>query len=321
MIKTKQRKSAQQSVPPVEEIACYPLDGYGYFDDSEEWGKKLINLWIKTKRAYVEEGIANAELFKTELQRAILEEIDIEDAFAQGCAEIGVDGDQLFGGPVYDQYFDRQLARAFSSIPSHLHAELCWIPEWDGHCLDTLMDTHGLKSEHYRSNYLEDVLPGDWLRLFLQMVNCSSVDLIGAAIEEQGEVGRVLAQKCAQANFKVSKDQNRPQLLTASQVITAIENAYTYAIPMFHFEVNVRALFEAAPELPMKMATVKGQVHVGFHQPVNGAGYMDTYAGEVVIPANAIGFAGADRWSYGINRTYGLVRSYFYTTPVSISGN
>jgi len=321
MVMTKNQKCVKTRLPAAEDIACYPLDCYGNFNDSDEWGKRLLNIWIKAKRDYVEEGIANPDLFKSELQRAILEEIDIEDAFEQGCAELGFNSELLRDSAIYDQYFDLQSAKAFSAIPSHLHSELCWIPEWDGRSIDSLIETHGLQSDRYRSNYLEDIVPGDWLRRFLQMVNCSSVDLIGQAIAERGEEGRVFARKCAKANFKVDKNQNLAQLLSASQVIAAIENATSYALPMFHVEVNVRSLFQASPDLPMLLSTVRGEVHVGFHCPVNGAGYMDTYPGAVVVPANAIGFAGANRWTYGINKTYDLVRSCFYTTPVSVSGD
>jgi hypothetical protein len=81
--------------------------------------------------------------------------------------------------------------------------------------------------------------------------------------------------------------------------------------------VNVKALFLMSPGAAMRMSSAKGQVHLGFHEGFNGAGYMDSYAGEIVIPANAAGFLSSNNWNYGIDSVYGIVKSCFYTTPAA----
>lgn len=302
----------------VADIPCYATDFDTDYHYSNEWGNKLVDIWIKTKQAFMAEGNWAQGVFRKELQRQMLDQLDITDAFLQGCAEQGFTGE--LDSELYEEFFSLQMANVFSLIPSSLHAEFCWVPEWRGGDVDDLMYTQGLRSDRYRSSYIEDVQPGNWLRLFLELVNCSSVDLIGEAINERGEEGRVLAEKCAKANFKVDKDQNRAQLMNPHQVISAIENAYSNAFPVVHCEINLKALFEMDPSKPMTLKSAKAHVHVGLHEPLNGAGYLDTYPGQVTIPADAVGFFGANRWKYGINKVYGLVRSAFYTIPEQKTG-
>lgn len=300
----------------ASDIPCHAtfVSDYNY---STEWGNKLIEIWIAARKGFVAEGWT-VPVFQDVLREAILEELDIEDAFLQGCAELGIEGDVY--SELYDQYKDAQRKDAVNLIPSGLHAELCWIPEWDGMSLDSLFETHGLRSDKWRSNYIEDVQPGPWLEIFLKLVNCSSVDLIGEAISEAGDAGRALAEKCAKANFKVAKDQTRRQILSPAEVISAIENANVNTIPMCHCEIDVRALFNLDPTHAMRLSTNKeGKVHVGFHEGINGCGYMDTYDGEVVIPPHAVGFLSALRWKYGIDATYGLFKPCFHTTPVAVA--
>lgn len=298
------------------DIPCYALDLSDYHY-SAEWGNRLIEIWIENRQAFVKEGLS-VEAFRENLCADILSAADIDDAFLQGCAEAGIDDD--LGSDRYDAYLELHQKDVLNIVPSGLHAELCWIPDWNGGDLDSLIESHGLKSERWGSNYLEEVIPGNWLKVFLEMVNCSSTDLIGAAIAARGSDGRAFAEKCAAANFKVDRDQQRRQLLSPDQVIAAIENAHVNALPMFHFEINVRALLQLDPRQPMRLCTTKREeVHVGFHEGINGAGYMDTYKGEVVVPPTAVGFLGAKRWRWSINETYGLFRPAFYATPVAMS--
>ena len=299
------------------DIPCHAMavDDYNY---STDWGNKLIDIWIKTKKLFRSEPMS-VKGFREELRAAIIEELDLADAFHEGCAVIGIDGNAEFD--LYEEYVDHYSEDALSLITSGLHAELCWIPGWNEADLDDLHYDFGLRSDHFKSNYIEDVQPGKWLEVFLKMVNCSSTDLIGECIKQRGNEGRFFAEKCARAQFKVEKDQNRYQLLTADQVIAAIENAYTGAVPMLHCHVNVRALFEMDPTQAMRLSTKQGKVHVGFHEGIfSGAGYMDTYPGEIVVPAAATGFIGASRMRYDVNETYGLYLPAFYTTPVAVNG-
>ena len=259
------------------DIPCHATELCTDYHYSDEWANQLVNIWIAAKREFVAEGWT-VEQFRKELETAVLNALDIEDAFEQGCAELGLDAQADIDTEMFDAYFASQLENVKHLIPGHLHAELCWIPEWVVNNLDCLIDTHGLRSDKWRSNYLDDVQPGNWLERFLVMVNCSSVDLIGYAIANRGEEGRTFAEKCAKANFKVSKDQNRKQIMDPEQVVSAIENAYFNAVPMAHAEINLRALFDLDPTKPMRWTTdKKGEVHIGFHEFINGAGYLDTY--------------------------------------------
>lgn len=295
------------------DIPCYAI----YSTDShysDTWGNKLVALWIATKRAFAR-GEIKPENFRDELAGGIINEADWLSDFRQAAIEVGADPDD---DVLFEEYVSLHKGRAFDLIPTGLHAEFCWVPEWDGANLDDLLETLGLRSDRWNSSYIEDIRPGNWLAVFLRMVNQSSEALIAACIEKDGDNGRAFERKCAANNFVVGKDDNRPSLMTPGEVISAIENAYSLAVPCFHCEINVRALFEHDPTKAMRMTSVKGKVHLGLHEFINGAGYMDTYPGEIAIPADATGFAGVDRWRYGIDKVYGIVKSQFYTTPIAI---
>jgi len=298
-------------ISAAKDLPCYAIYGGDKF--SKEWANKLVDVWIETKKSFVAKPVP-VEQFYLQLKRAVLEAADFYGSFEEACREAGIKP----GKGLYREYEAFHLNDALNLIPSNLHAEFCWVPEWTDQGLDELLEDFGLRSDRWKSSCIEDVQPGKWLEVFLRLVNCSSTDLVGEAIRERGDEGRKLAEKCAKANFKVCKDPERPSLMTASEVIAAIENAYGLAVPMFHCEINLRTLFEMDPSKAMRLSSAKGKVHLGFHEFVNGAGYMDTYRGEVVIPANASGFAGENRWSYGIDKVYGIVKSCFYSTPAAV---
>lgn len=297
----------EQKQVAATDLPCYAVyqNDYHYSDD---WGNHLVDLWIKKKRTC---NNMTHEQFLGELQDGIIEASNWPDAFRQSCAEVGADPEDE---GLYQQYVDLHRPEAFGLIPTNLHAEFCWVPEWDGTSLDTLMDEFGLRSQPYNSNYIEDVIPGKWLETFLKLVNQSSDALIAAAVATRD--GQPFAEKCQASSFKVDIDPSLPSLMTPEQVIESIENAHHWAVPMFHCEINVRALFEHDHTKPMRMTSTKGKVHLGLHDPVlNGAGYMDTYPGEVTIPADATGFGGEKRWNWSINKVYGIVRSCFFSKP------
>lgn len=287
---------------------------------SDEWGERLVDNWIAARKAFVTEQFS-VEEFQSRLRLGILSLVDVEEAFREACEAVGADPDNAEDG-VFDDFENLVLAEVMNLVPSNLYAEFCWVPSWDGQDLDDLLGSLGIQSNRWRSTGLEDVLPGRWLEVFLKLVNCSSVDLVAAAIAERGDEGRLLAERVAAKNLVVHQDQNRKQLLSGSQVIAAIENGYFMAVPMAHCEVNVRALYGLNPTQAMRISSDKeGSVHVGFHEFINGGGYMDTYPGELIIPPGEIGFASSKRWhGYGINKTYGLFRPAFYTTPESVPG-
>ena len=302
----------------TDHITADEIPGYAtYVNDyhySDQWGNQMVDLWITTKRKLVSGKIKPGQ-FRDILIEGIIEASDWRSDFEQAAAEVGADLDDE---DLFDAYVELHRKEAFDLIPDSLHAEFCWAPGWDGRSLDDLLDNNSLQSDFRRCGYLENILPGNWLEVFLQLVNQSSAEMIKAGIARSAAKGNIFAAKCAEANFEVLNDPTRPSLLTGEQVINAIENAYGLSVPMFHCEVNVRALFELDPTSAWRMTTDRNkQVHLGLHDFVNGAGYMDSYAGEIIIPAEASGFAGANRLSYGINSVYGIVRSYFYTTPVT----
>jgi len=301
--------------PEQKQIAATDLPCYAVYQDdyhyANEWGNKLIELWIDKKRTCNQ---MTHEQFQGELRNAIIEASDWPAAFRQACAEVGADPDDE---PLYLEYVDIHRGEVFNLIPTNLHAEFCWVPDWDGNNLDNLMEQVGLQSERYRDTDINLIKPGSWLETFLRLVNQSSEAVTAWAIENRD--GQSFADKCKTSSFKVEQDSSKPVLMTPEQVVVTIENAYMWAVPMFHCEINVRALFEHDHTRPMRLTSKNGTVHLGLHDGVlNGSGYMDTYQGEVVIPADATGFAGESRWHWGINKVYGIVKSSFYAKPATV---
>lgn len=297
-------------------IPCYAV----YADDSnysDSWGNALVSLWIRTKQALVRGEIAVTD-FRNELINGIIEQTNWRAAFEQAARDVGADPDDE---ALYQEYVALHRESAFELIPAMLHAEFCYLPEWDGHSLDDLLDSNGLRSDIWKSSYIGDIQPGNWLAVFLRMVNQSTHEMIAAAIARFGADGIKFADKCSAVGFEVVTDPTRPSLMTGAEVIETIENAYSLAVPTVHCEINVRALFEHDPTKPMQLTSSSGKVHLGLHEGIiNGAGAMDSYVGTITVPAGAAGFLGAERQRWGINETYGIVRSCFHATPVALGG-
>lgn len=308
MTTKKSRKKSAFTAADLPEYCIYPNNDY-----SDEWGNRLVELWCKVKGEQVAEQFS-ANVFRDALCDGIVELCDWESDFRQAAIDAGANPHDE---DLMSAYIDLHRPNTFNLIPSNLYAEFIWFPGWNGVCLDTLLDTHGLRSTKWHSCYIEDIQPGEWLERFLKFVNVGSVNFIGAAIEERGEAGRRLAERCAVINFKVERDQSKPALMTPKQVITTIENAYSYAVTCFHCFINVKSLFMHDPYTPMRLSS-KGKVHIGLHDFINGAGYMDSYPGEVIIAPNECGFAGDQRLRYGVNKVYGLYRPVFNTEPETI---
>lgn len=298
-----------------KEVQCYAHygDRDAGFDDA--WLTKVLNLWIATKKAFLDEKFSVAE-FRTRLQDGIIQAAGWARQFSEAYEEAGGNPYSAACEKAYQRYLREHREEAFGLVPYGAHTEFRWIPEWTWGGLDEVIETHGLRSNRYRSNYLEDLLPGDWLARFLRLVNVSSMALGAAARATRGEEGVAFAERMDAAGFVVSSFATQPAIMTPEQVIAALENAYTNAVLVVHAEIEVRALLGLDPSKPIVLTTDKTQkVHVGFHCFVNGGGYMDTYAGEITIPAEETGFTGADRWAYGIDKTYGLYKPAFHTTP------
>lgn len=302
---------AASTTARAEDIPCYAI----YISDhhfSDEWGNFLVALWIRTKQA-LEKGLIEVSGFRDALIDGIVERDDWCTAFAEAAREVGANPNDE---RLFREYKELHRGSAFDLIPSNLHAEFCYIPGWDGENLDDLIEECGIRSERWKSTYVEDLVPGNWLSVFLQTINQSSDEMISAAVRVYGADGEKFARRCQEAGFTVGKDATRPSLMTGEQAVAAVENAYCNAVTVVHCEMNVRALFEHDPTCPMRLSTRCGKVHVGLHEFVNGAGYIDTYPGDFVVPADARGFAGVERWAYGIDSTYGIVRHVFNAIPV-----
>lgn len=283
-----------------------------YFND--DWAATVLDIWIEARRAFVAEKLSG-EVFRDIVLNGIIEAADWREQYAQAYQEAGLDPEDDRFESDYQAYVDANRQDALRLVPFGLYAELRWIPEWTFGGLDEVMETHGVRTSQYRSTYLEVLQPGEWLNRFLRLVNVSTESLANEAAKLSGADGE-FADRLRASGFVVEQREG-PSLMTPAQVIAALENSYSHAVPVVHAEIEVRALLTLDPSKPMSWTTrSKGEVHVGFHCFVNGAGYMDTYPGEVTIPPEETGFSSRNRWAYGIDKTYGLYRPAFYTTPI-----
>lgn len=205
-----------------------------------------------------------------------------------------------------------------AGIPSQVRAEVWWVPGWDGHSLDDTDHVH-IKGDRWNSTYIEDVLPSDGLRNFLQWINVSSDEFVAAALVHRPSEGEKLKDRLNEAKFHVEKDVSRPTMASPEQALTMIENAgYTHCLPTVHAHVELNTLINLDPRLPIALPLPKGKAHIGFHDTINGAGYMDMYEGTAVIPPMSLGMGWATRGRYGIEDTYGLYRPAFYCKPENV---
>ena len=281
------------------------------FHMSDQWGNQLVDLWIKTRKRLTGGEISEAR-FKEHLADGIVGLSDWYEAFQAAAEHIGTTPTP----ELFQSYVGLHKKDAFSLIPRLLHAEFCWVPGWNGESVEDMMHELGLQSLRWKSCSFQDVVPGNWLRAFLQLINLPSAALIEALLKRGGEDGRQFVDRCHEAGFQVDADASRESVMNGEAAVSAIENAYVNAVTMFHCEINVRGLFEHDPSHPLVLTSAKGgKVHLGLHEVVNGAGYMDSYSGAVEIPVGASGFGGALSWPYGIGQTYGIVKPRFYAKP------
>ena len=296
----------------------YPED-YHY---SDAWADQLIAGWISLKRVQVESKWDNTRFRDALIDLVIELSGGWEAEFLEAARQEGMTFDCVsyeVQEKMHQAYIQANRERAFDLIPSGLHGELCCVPGWNGVSLDELMEEFGQRSQRYNSNYIEEVQPGRWLVELLKLGNCSS-EALRAYCMEHGAEGRIFVEHTADLRWKVEADPQRPTVLSPEEVVSIIENGYSWAVPMAHAQINVRALFEHDCTKPMFWSTAQGKVHIGLHDGVlNGAGYMDAYDGWLVVPANETGFAGQARWHWSINKVYGIVKSYFKVTPIEVT--
>lgn len=202
-------------------------------------------------------------------------------------------------------------------IPSHVHAEFWWVPGWNGVSLDDTEHLH-LRCKRWDTSYIDEILPSKGLENFLKWVNVSSDDFILAAKARNPDEGVKLEANLR--GFSVPSDATRPSMLTPADVVNMLENVgYNQCLPTVHAYVEVRELLSLDPRQPIELPLRNNKMHIGWHDTINGAGYMDTYPGTAVIDAMTLGFGWDGRGRYGINETYGLALSGFYCEPRNLA--
>lgn len=317
--------------------------GYTHIDPSwdDDVGSVLIPMWRAETKRWIESGFEGPlpgetvlrEYLGTNFQgdhpqplndRVSNENVSYEgeslDELMDSLQEIlPEDLFDEFTNTINDRVCETRLNEAVArGIPSHVRSEFWWVPGWDGESLDDTEHVH-IKGRTWNSTYLDGVLPSEGLRNLLEWVNVSSDEVIGAAMACNPKDGEVFKDTLNEADFHVEKDPSRPSLVDPRGLIDIIENAgYTHCLPTAHAHVEVGALLKLDPRLPIALPLPKGMAHIGLHDTINGAGYMDTYPGTVVIPPLSLGFGWANRGSYGIDKTYGLHRPAFYCRPENI---
>lgn len=292
------------------------------FHYSKEWANGLIDTWVVLKRKQVKGKWDNARFRDALIDEIISMSNGLEEDFNYAMRQAGAPLNKLSYGTyqkLLQAYVSRHRKDVLGLIPTSLHAELCWIPGWDGENLDEMIDLVGQRSERYNSNYIEETVPGGWLIQLLKLANCPSSEL-RAYCMELGEAGRRFVQATADHRWKVEADPMRPMIIPPQKLVEVIENGYINAAPLAYAEVNVRALFEHDCTKPMLWSTQSGRIFLGLHDGVcNGAGYIDAFDGCVVVPPNESGFAGANRWKWSISEVYGIVKSYAKVTPTEVT--
>lgn len=194
------------------------------------------------------------------------------------------------------------------SALSHTWAEFVYVPGWDGHSVDDMIYNLGIRTRHWGfSPTMDELVPSTGLANVLRWLNIGTDDLFAACLRERPGEAAKLAESLA--GWRVERRCDEPTLLRPSDLIGVMENSRTDCVAMYHCEINLAQLLDAPLGAPLRLATRQGKIHIGLHDPINGAGYMDTWPGEVVIPADATGFGWVGRWPHGIDKTYGLVRS------------
>ncbi len=300
------------------EVQCYAhlMDSNAAYSD--DWLRSVLQCWIGLRTQLLDKRFP-AEEFRARLKAALVVLADWESQFREAYANAGGQPGSKACTKAYLAYVAEHDDDILRMVPYGAHAEFRWIPGWNGRSLDDAIETHGMRSDRYRSTYLEDLQPDAWLTRFLQLVNVGTDALQAAARATRGAEGEKFAQRIDAAQLFYGRDPSRPSLMSPEQVIAVLENGYINAVPVVHAEIEVRALLELDPTQPFVLSTAKkGEVHVGFHCFVNGAGYLDTYPGQVVVGPAERGFSSDERWSYGINKVYGLYRPAFYTTPKAL---
>jgi len=205
----------------------------------------------------------------------------------------------------------------FRSALAGRTTELVYLPNWDGECVDSMIYELGLKASGWKQSlYADEIQPCEALARFLRWINIGTDDLLAAVRESRpAEYGTLVSHLGA---FHVERDTSRPSLVSPTQAIEIMENAVHNCVPIYHCEVDLGALLDLDPNLPMAMATAKGKIHIGLHDVVNGCGYLDTYDGAVVIPEDHLGFGWVGRWAWGVDKVYGLVKSVVRVTPQTL---
>lgn len=327
--------------------------GYGWLEVADQKGAD----WIETFRGCVQEYMAlppseqdattpgtmavrqilegysqNRNWDDRDIENVQLTSVDDEDdellafvwleQFVERCVEgTGLDvasvADQL-SEHIKEEVTARWIDEAVKEgVTSGARAEFVYFPTWTGGEFNIDQASYRLSLQSSgQSTYLDELEPNEGLRKFLEYVNVGTDEFIAAASARNPDEGAKLDSNLQ--GFVVKSDPDRLKVVSAENLVTMIENVgSTSAFPVIHAYVDIAALFEMDPRLPVKLPLRKDEVHIGLHNFNSGCGYMDTYPGAATIDLSTCAFAG-DEFSYGIDKTYGLVLSCFYCTPENV---
>jgi hypothetical protein len=205
-------------------------------------------------------------------------------------------------------------------IPQNLFTELSWVPGWDGKCLDQALEDLALSFKNFPANDpICEVLPNTAWTNVLSWLNIGT-DEIRRYLSQAVSIHHAARFTEQMGEFRHQPDPMRPQILTPERLVDMLDNAsYRHLLPVVYAEVNVAALYELDPREPISLALNNGKgFAAGFHDPINGAGYVDVWPGTVELPPLSTGIASSERFHYGIARTYDLMKRYFQSTPRSL---
>jgi len=328
--------------PLIDDVAAQVAsDHYGPEPTHEEWfdlGPELINLWrqaIIDWRAEEFTGLTPGRRALVALCRDRMEtmQVDLDDEHVSYrgttpmrfmrsiCAQVfGKRGhlDDLVAEAVEAEV---RIAWADQSahwrIPQNLFTELAWVPGWDGECLDQALEDLALSFKNFPANDpICDVRPNQAWANVLSWLNIGTEEI---RVYLRDEVSVHAARRFAEhmGDIRRQLDPTRKQLLRPKQLVAMLDNAsYRHLLPVVYAEVNVAALYGLDPREPISLALNNGKgFAAGFHDPINGAGYVDVWPGTVELPPLSTGIASSERFHYGIARTYDLVQRYFQSTP------
>jgi hypothetical protein len=291
---------------------------------SEEWAKKLFNVFQKGGKEAVEDMLIEntdqnddhfyafqevlknpdwdelKESLESVLQNAFTDETDIADKI-----------NDLMTEHMVELIAKRDDSVPLDALSPYLEVELCYIPGYgESNGLEDMWITNrGVCSS------ATDVIPDNNLANFLRFVNVSSDEYIHAAFKQSQANLQDVSEDWK--TFSVKADLSKPALISAEDVVEILDNATYGGVPVIAFRTNLKSLIEQdfSADRVMKLETASGAdavAQIGIHDFINGSGHLATFKeSEITLPANLDDLActQGNGW-YGIESVYGLMHSY-----------